>query len=100
MPDLRILKPFEEEPKTLPRGTVLVVVAGSAALAVGIALNPWLGDNVGDQKIWFAVTAVVAILTICLALFGFYRDREEGEYHEYIQKLREIVKRTHDSKAN
>jgi hypothetical protein len=87
------------EAKKWPPGLGVVITVGVVVLAVGIALNLWLGANVVNQKVWFAATAVVAVLTICLAAVGVYRNRDEFEYEEYIKNLREIDKITHDSKA-
>lgn len=86
--------------KKLPHGLGVVITVGVAALAVGVGLNLWLGEKVGNPKFWFAATMVVALVTICLAAFRFHRDRDEDEHNKYIEKLRAIVKITHKFKVD
>jgi hypothetical protein len=93
------------EAKKLPPGLGIVISAGSAALALGIVITLWLGGNVEKPEIWFAATVATAVLAVCIAAFGFYRDRarakmEEAEYDEYMEKLRAVDKITRRYKAD
>jgi 1,4-dihydroxy-2-naphthoate octaprenyltransferase len=75
--------------KRLATGLEIVISVGLAALAVGIAVNLWLGWNVAKPRIWLYVTLAAIFLTICISAFGDYHDWVKAKRKkEYMEKIR------------
>lgn len=77
------------EARKLHPGVGPVVLVGVAAIIAGAA-GLWLGIDIEGPKAW-AVTLAGVVITVCITVLGFYRDRVQAAEHEkYMDKLREI----------
>jgi hypothetical protein len=84
---------FSKLPRNLSPEFKIIFGVAIIATLIGLAVNAFFGGNVGDPKLWYAATAAIVFVDICLFAFGEYRDRAQAaKKKRYIELLEALYR--------